>query len=91
MIHPAKDNTVLSDLISKLIGIHRQQAIEHDPLLSRKEAAQYLGVSPQTLAIWVTTKRYNLAMVKIGRLAKYRKSDLDAFIASRVLLQSVRG
>ena len=53
-------------------------------LLSRKEAAVYLGVSEQTLAIWKTTGRYSLPVVKIGRLAKYRKSDLDAFISRRV-------
>jgi len=53
-------------------------------LLSRKEAAAYLGVAEQTLAIWKTTGRYSLPVVKIGRLAKYRKSDLDAFITSRV-------
>ena len=52
-------------------------------LLSRKEAAAYLGVAEQTLAIWKTTGRYSLPVVKIGRLAKYRKSDLDAFIAHR--------
>ena len=56
-----------------------------DILLSRKEAANYLGVSPQTLAIWATTKRYGLEMVKIGRLAKYRRSALDAFITRRTV------
>ncbi len=50
------------------------------PLLSRKEAAKYLGISEQTLAIWKCTKRYDLPFVKIGRLIKYRKADLDAFI-----------
>lgn len=53
-------------------------------LLSRREAADYLGVAVQTLAIWKTTGRYSLPVVKVGRLAKYRKSDLDAFIARRV-------
>lgn len=53
-------------------------------LMSRREAALYLGIAEQTLAIWKTTGRYNLPVVKIGRLAKYRKSDLDAFIARRV-------
>jgi excisionase family DNA binding protein len=52
-------------------------------LLSRKEAAAYLGVSEQTLAIWRSTGRYKLPVVKIGRLAKYRKSDLDDFIRRR--------
>lgn len=57
---------------------HKDQ--EHFPLLSRKEAAKYLGISEQTLAIWKCTKRYDLPFVKIGRLIKYRKADLDGFI-----------
>lgn len=50
-------------------------------LLSRKEAAAYLGIAEQTLAIWHCTKRYDLPCAKIGRLVRYKKSDLDAFIA----------
>lgn len=49
-------------------------------LLSRTEAAAYLGVKPQTLAVWFSTKRYPLPLVKVGRYVKYRLSDLDAFI-----------
>jgi excisionase family DNA binding protein len=51
-------------------------------LMSRNEAALYLGVSPKTLAVWASTKRYTLPFVKIGHLAKYRKSDLDQFITA---------
>jgi hypothetical protein len=54
-----------------------------DPLFSRKEAAAYLGLAERTLAIWAVTGRYGLQMVKIGRLAKYRKSTLDRFINER--------
>jgi excisionase family DNA binding protein len=53
-------------------------------LMTRKEAAIYLGVSEMTLAIWKSTGRYSVRVYKIGRLAKYKKSDLDAFIASRL-------
>ncbi len=62
-------------------GFNLLQRFESD-LLSRKQAAAYLGVSDITLAIWCSTRRYNLQVYKIGRLAKYKKSDLDAFIAS---------
>lgn len=48
--------------------------------MSRKEAAAYLGVATQTLATWASTKRQDLPYTRIGRLAKYRKADLDAFI-----------
>jgi hypothetical protein len=32
------------------------------------------------LAVWATTKRYNLPFIKIGRKVYYRRSDLDKFI-----------
>ncbi len=54
-------------------------------LLNRKEAAEYLGIEESTLAVWASTRRYGLPMIKIGRLAKYRRSDLDAFISSRTV------
>ncbi|MBK9145149.1 MAG: helix-turn-helix domain-containing protein [Candidatus Melainabacteria bacterium] len=52
-------------------------------LLSRREAAEVLGVSEQTLAVWKCTGRYDLPYVKIGKLVKYRKADLDRFIDGR--------
>lgn len=54
-------------------------------LLTRKQAAEYLGVAEQTLAVWKCTKRYPLPVVKIGRLVRYKKSDLDAFISNSTL------
>lgn len=52
-------------------------------LLSRAEAANYLGIKPQTMAVWASSKRYRLPYVKVGRLVRYRKQDLDAFINAR--------
>lgn len=49
-------------------------------LLTRKEAAKFLGVKENTLAVWCTTRRYDLPMVKVGRLCKYRLSDLLDFL-----------
>lgn len=54
-------------------------------LLTRREAAAYLGVTPETMAVWASTRRYPIPIVKIGRLAKYKKADLDAFINSRTI------
>ena len=59
--------------------------IRRPALLSRDEAAEYLGVKPQTLALWHSTGRYPLPVVKIGRRAKYRLADLDQFIAVRTV------
>ncbi len=49
-------------------------------LLSTEETAKYLGVEAGTLNVWRCVKRYDLPYIKVGRLVKYRKSDLDAFI-----------
>lgn len=49
-------------------------------LLTRREAAVYLGVTEQTLAVWHCAGRYDLPVVKVGRLVKYRRSDLERFL-----------
>lgn len=54
-------------------------------LLTREQAAQYLGVTPNTLAVWACTHRYPLPFVKIGRLVKYRRADLEAFILRQTM------
>ena len=54
-------------------------------LLSRKEAAHFLGLSEMTLAIWNSTSRYELPCVKMGGRAKYRPEDLEAFISRRTM------
>lgn len=55
-----------------------------DPLLTPKETSEYLGVSPDTLSVWRCVGRYNIPFIKVGRLVKYRKSDLDAWLEKRV-------
>ncbi len=60
-------------------------AKNNSDLLTRQQAAEYLGITPRTLAVWACTKRYNLPFVKIGRLVKYRRAELDAFIARRTI------
>lgn len=52
-------------------------------LLTRAEAAKYLGLKKNTLALWASLKRYDLPYIKVGRLVKYRLSDLEDFINSR--------
>lgn len=49
-------------------------------LYTRKQAAEFLGVKENTLAVWHTTRRYDLPMVKVGRLCKYKLSDLMDFL-----------
>jgi len=58
-------------------------------LLSTFQAADYLGVPRETLAVWRMRKtgpRYS----KIGRHVKYRQADLDAWVESRTIPTGAR-
>jgi excisionase family DNA binding protein len=59
---------------------HRPSSAEDDPL-TVKEAARYLGVSPQTVYLWVERKQIPHLRV-MGRNIRFLKSDLQTFRAS---------
>ena len=59
-------------------------AVTGNTLLTPQDVATRLGVSTTTLSTWRSTKRYPLAYVKVGRLVRYRLSDVEAFEASRL-------
>jgi len=61
-----------------------QMSLVTEPLMDRKTAAKYLGISPGTMAVWDCTKRYNLRPIKVGRHVRYRKSDLDKFLDEQI-------
>ena len=52
-------------------------------LLTPPEAAAYIGVTENTLSVWRCVGRYAIPFIKSGRLVKYRKSELDAFLERR--------
>ncbi len=69
-------------MVARKVGSKSPEAHE---LLNREEAAAYLGVAAQTLAIWKVTGRYSLPVIKVGRLTRYRRSDLDSFLNQRTV------
>jgi predicted DNA-binding transcriptional regulator AlpA len=63
-------------------------ALGYDPLnppvqIDDKQAAAALGIKASTLSVWRSTGRYNLPFVKVGRMVRYRISDLAEFLARR--------
>ena len=50
-------------------------------LMKPDQAAEYLQITPSTLAVWRSNNRKKLAFVKIGGQVRYRREDLDRFIA----------
>lgn len=52
-------------------------------LLTPKQASEYLQISVGTLAVWRTNNTYNIPYIKCGGRVRYRRADLDAWLASR--------
>lgn len=59
--------------------------INTDPLLTCEQTSEYLNVPVRTLQTWRTPGRYEgPAFCKFGSSVRYRKSDLDEWVASHV-------
>ncbi len=54
-------------------------------LIDQVEAARFLGLRPKTLAKDRCTREIGIPFIKIGRSARYRMSDLEKFVADRVV------
>lgn len=61
------------------------QLKQQPDLLTRKEAAAYLGIAEQTLAVWHCQEKYDLPIVKLGSSVRYRRADLERFLSARTL------
>ncbi|WP_417737388.1 helix-turn-helix domain-containing protein [Rosistilla oblonga] len=49
-------------------------------LLSEREGAKWLGISPRTL--WALRDAGEIPIVRVGRLVKYDLDDLRAYVAA---------
>ncbi len=57
--------------------------MKYDDLVNEKIAAEMLGVTAATMQVWRSTARYGIPYIKVGRLVRYRISDLEAWLVSR--------
>lgn len=75
-----------SDVRAEAQGRGEQDAVElggdGDALLTREQAAQLLGCKPATLADWACHGQ-PFPMLKVGRLVRYRLSDLRQYLSAR--------
>jgi len=71
----------------------RGQKMEHNMgtgTMSNNEAAAYLGCTPDTLRVW--TSRRRVPFVKVGRLTRFLRADLDDYLQEhRVSALSTKG
>lgn len=55
----------------------------NDSLLSRSQLAEMLGISRRTIESRKLRARLAIPELRVGRLARYRRSDVEAFLAGR--------
>jgi len=67
-------------LQNKITGIEK--------LLTPEQVAEILGLKVETLCHWRHKKRYNLNFVKVGRCGRYRRSDVEKFIETRIAVSA---
>ena len=58
-----------------------------------EQAAQFLGVAPQTLVLWRCTKQVRIPYYKVGGRVTYDRNDLIAFLqtSKRDAVEAVTG
>lgn len=74
-------NVVLFGLIH--ITLQSTVKVMEQQLITRREAAKLLGLTPQTLAKWAMTGK-NLNVVRIStRSVRYRLADIERFVQEK--------
>lgn len=64
------------------VGAQKAEPLENDPLLSTSDVAELLNVSARTVEDWRLDRK--LPVVKVGRLNRFRRSAVLAFIQEEV-------
>jgi hypothetical protein len=57
----------------------RPRQIQFPQWLSKRDAAQWLGISPRTLDYWTAGPRPRLGCVKLGNEKRFILTDLERF------------
>ncbi len=63
----------------------QSNTVERRRLLTESEAAERLGLKPQTLTVWRSTRRYELPYIKCGRSVRYTEDAIDQFLTARTI------
>lgn len=56
--------------------------ISKDNYINLDDAAGYLGIKPVTLRNWIKKQANNIPAHKVGKLWKFKRSELDEWVNS---------
>ena len=59
--------------------IETLSAAPDDAVVDNRQAALFLGLAPETLEVWRSTRRQNIPYIKLGRAVRYLMRDLRQF------------
>lgn len=57
--------------------------VKEHRLMTVSQAAEYLGVTTNTLSTWRSRKRYGIPFIRVGGAIRYRREHLDKWIEQR--------
>lgn len=77
---PTPEEVIRYELKIASLKAKRPSHVQPTQLLTRKEAAEYIGVNEAVLSMWSSSESYGLQRIKVGRVFKYRVSDIEEFI-----------
>jgi len=66
--------------VAVVAGIDKVEVSPVPEMMTSEQAAEYLGLKAQTLALWRCTRRHAVPFVKVGRKVRYRRTDLEKFL-----------
>ena len=56
--------------------------INQDNYINLDEAAKYLGIKPTTLRSWIKDPKNEVPAHKVGRMWKFKRSEIDVWVNS---------
>lgn len=60
-------------------------------LLTPDDLEEQYGIKKNTAAVWRCTRRYALPYVKLGRMVRYRRADIEVWLLSRLQNKAIAG
>lgn len=69
---------LVSDVIKKEIQHFKEDIGLETPYLNKAQTCQYLGISNNTLDLWV---KQDLPVIKIGKTVRFDKSAINSWLA----------
>ncbi len=74
----------MEEIIERLERIERALVVSQAPYLNTRQASELTGITASTLECWRRDGE-GPAYVKLGRMVKYRRQDLDSFMEERMV------